>query len=241
MIDPDTGQPQRNPTDVDIDLSTRCSRSDATRPTLLRSSQQCWGPPAWSDSQRATRIGPTTSGSEQHAATSAVWPTVDCTVVAVYATFLNRAFDQVLMDCALHNAGVTFVLDRAGVTGDDGPSHNGMWDMAMLGVVPGLHLAAPRDESTLRRALRESIAISDAPSVVRFAKGALGPDIPAVRAQGGVDVLFDHDQDEVDVLVVAIGSFCSVALDVAATTRSGSRPVSSTHGGRYRSPRTSSR
>ena len=105
------------------------------------------------------------------------------------------------------------------VTGDDGPSHNGMWDMAMLGIVPGLHLAAPRDESTLRRALRESIAISDAPSVVRFAKGALGPDIPSVRAQGGVDVLFDHDQDEVDVLIVAIGSFCSVALDVAARLR----------------------
>ena len=101
--------------------------------------------------------------------------------MAVYATFLNRAFDQVLMDCALHNAGVTFVLDRAGVTGDDGPSHNGMWDMAMLGVVPGLHLAAPRDESTLRRALRESIAISDAPSVVRFARPSVRTSCPCAR------------------------------------------------------------
>ena len=159
--------------------------------------------------------------AEQHAATSAAGLAFGGLhpVVAVYATFLNRAFDQVVMDCALHNAGVTFVLDRAGVTGDDGPSHNGMWDMAMLSVVPGLHLAAPRDESTLRRALRESVVISDAPSVVRFPKGALGPDIPSVRAQGGVDVLFEHDQDEVDVLIVAIGSFCALALDVGARLR----------------------
>ena len=113
--------------------------------------------------------------AEQHAATSAAGMAFGGLhpVVAVYATFLNRAFDQVLMDVALHKAGVTFVLDRAGLTGDDGASHNGMWDMAMLGVVPGLRLAAPRDEETLRDALRAAVDVDDAPTVVRYPKGAL--------------------------------------------------------------------
>ncbi len=77
--------------------------------------------------------------AEQHAATSAAGLAIGGLhpVVAVYATFLNRAFDQVLMDVALHKCGVTFVLDRSGVTGDDGASHNGMWDMSVLQVVPG--------------------------------------------------------------------------------------------------------
>src|SRR3954469_2107793 len=110
-------------------------------------------------------------------------------VVAVYATFLNRAFDQVLMDCALHRAGVTFVLDRAGVTGTDGPSHNGMWDMAILQVVPGLRLAAPRDGATLREELREAVGVNDAPTVLRFPTGAVTVDLPAVERRGGVDLL----------------------------------------------------
>ena len=223
VIDPDTGQPltQSGPTWTSIfaDEMLQIGRDETD---VVAITAAMLGPTglerfAASYPDRTYDVGI----AEQHAATSAAGLAYGGLhpVVAVYATFLNRAFDQVLMDCALHNAGVTFVLDRAGVTGDDGPSHNGMWDMAVLGVVPGLHLAAPRDESTLRRALRESIAISDAPSVVRFAKGALGPDIPSVRAQEGVDILFDHDQDEVDVLIVAIGSFCSVALDVAARLR----------------------
>ena len=110
-------------------------------------------------------------------------------VVAVYATFLNRAFDQVLMDVALHRAGVTIVLDRAGVTGDDGASHNGMWDLSMLGLVPGVRVAAPRDEETLRRALREAVAVSDGPTVVRFPKGRLAEPLPAVGDSDGVDLL----------------------------------------------------
>ena len=110
-------------------------------------------------------------------------------VVAVYATFLNRAFDQVLMDVALHRCGVTFCLDRSGVTGPDGASHHGMWDLAVLQVVPGLRFAAPRDAVTLREELREAIAVNDAPTVLRYPTGAVGPDLPALERVGGVDVM----------------------------------------------------
>src|SRR6476619_7706022 len=120
--------------------------------------------------------------ADQHAATAAAGLAMGGLhpVVAVYATFLNRAFDQVLMDCALHRCGVTFVLDRAGVTGTDGPSHNGMWDMSILQVVPGLRLAAPRDATRLRELLNEAVDVVDAPTVVRFPKGPPPDDIPAV-------------------------------------------------------------
>lgn len=153
--------------------------------------------------------------AEQHAVTSAAGLAFGGMhpVVALYATFLNRAFDQVLMDCALHHAGVTFVLDRAGVTGDDGASHNGMWDLSMLQIVPGLRMAAPRDETTLREELREAVAVSDAPTVVRFPKGALGPDIPSTRRLQGLDVLAETGNG--DVLVVSVGSFATIALEVA--------------------------
>jgi len=157
--------------------------------------------------------------AEQHAATSAAGMAFAGLhpVVALYATFLNRAFDQVLMDCALHRAGVTFVLDRAGVTGDDGASHNGMWDLAMLQVVPGLRIAAPRDERTLRRLLREAVSVEDAPTVVRFPKGALGPSIRAISTGDGYDVL--ARSGESDVLVIAIGSFAAIGIDVSERLR----------------------
>ena len=178
--------------------------------------------------------------AEQHALTSAaglasagMHP-----VVALYATFLNRAFDQLLMDVALHRLAVTVVLDRAGVTGDDGASHNGMWDLAMLGMVPGLRLAAPRDEATLRTALREALDHADGPTVVRFPKTPLGPDLPVRRRSGGVDILAEsaaesgseHGADAssagaagsvdtepngptaVDVLLVAVGATASDVL-----------------------------
>ncbi len=153
--------------------------------------------------------------AEQHAVTSAAGLAFGGLhpVVAVYATFLGRAFDQVLMDCALHRAGVTFVLDRAGVTGTDGASHNGMWDMAMLQQVPGLRLAAPRDGARLSDELREAVAVDDAPTVVRFPKGAVPADVPAVRRQGGVDVLAEPEAP--DVLIVAVGTMATVCLDVA--------------------------
>jgi 1-deoxy-D-xylulose-5-phosphate synthase len=153
--------------------------------------------------------------AEQHATTSAAGMAYGGLhpVVALYATFLNRAFDQVLMDCALHRAGVTFVLDRAGITGDDGASHNGMWDMSMLQIVPGLRIAAPRDEDTLRAALREAVAVADAPTVVRFPKGALGPAIRAVRAVDGYDVLAESGAP--DVVIVSVGAFAPLCIDVA--------------------------
>jgi 1-deoxy-D-xylulose-5-phosphate synthase len=153
--------------------------------------------------------------AEQHAVTSAAGLAYGGMhpVVALYATFLNRAFDQVLMDCALHRAGVTFVLDRAGVTGDDGASHNGMWDMSMLQVVPGLRMAAPRDAVTLRAELREAVAVSDAPTVVRFPKGALGPEVPAQRTIGPLDVIAESGDG--DVLLVSVGAFATIALEVA--------------------------
>jgi 1-deoxy-D-xylulose-5-phosphate synthase len=129
--------------------------------------------------------------AEQHAAVSAAGLATGGLhpVVAVYATFLNRAFDQVLMDVALHGCGVTFVLDRAGVTGSDGASHNGMWDMSILQVVPSLRIAAPRDADQVRAQLREAVAVDDAPTVVRYSKGAVGPAVPAVGRIGGMDVL----------------------------------------------------
>ncbi|TWE12951.1 1-deoxy-D-xylulose-5-phosphate synthase [Rudaeicoccus suwonensis] len=134
-------------------------------------------------------------------------------VVAVYATFLNRAFDQLLMDAALHHAGVTFVLDRAGVTGSDGPSHNGMWDISICSIVPGLRLAAPRDGEQVRLQLREAVEVDDAPTVLRFPKGDVGDPLSAVRQHGAVDVL--HDAEQPDVLLVGVGSMCPTALGVA--------------------------
>jgi 1-deoxy-D-xylulose-5-phosphate synthase len=153
--------------------------------------------------------------AEQHALTSAAGLAMGGLhpVVAVYSTFLNRAFDQLLMDVALHRQPVTLVLDRAGVTGDDGASHNGMWDMSILSVVPGLALAAPRDEATLREALREAVAVTDGPTVVRFPKGSLPPDLPALERRGPVDVLRHGARP--DVLVVAVGSLVGTCLAAA--------------------------
>ncbi|MEU5634980.1 1-deoxy-D-xylulose-5-phosphate synthase [Streptomyces rishiriensis] len=155
--------------------------------------------------------------AEQHAAVSAAGLAAGGVhpVFAVYATFLNRAFDQVLMDVALHKCGVTFVLDRAGVTGTDGASHNGMWDMSILQVVPGLRLAAPRDADQVRAQLREAVEVDDAPTVVRFSKGAVGPAVPAVGRVGAMDVLRDSGTDTPDVLLVSVGALAPMCLEIA--------------------------
>jgi 1-deoxy-D-xylulose-5-phosphate synthase len=157
--------------------------------------------------------------AEQHAATSATGLAMGGMhpVVAVYATFLNRCFDQVLMDAALHRQGVTFALDRAGVTGDDGASHNGMWDLSILQVVPGLRLAVPRDATRLREQLREAVAVDDAPTVVRYPKGECPEEIPAVGRVGGMDVLRratagGHSED---LLLVAVGPMAGTCCEVA--------------------------
>ena len=153
--------------------------------------------------------------AEQHAVTSAaglayagVHP-----VIAIYSTFLNRAFDQLLLDVALHNAGVTFVLDRAGITGDDGPSHHGIWDLALTGIVPHMHVGAPRDGARVKELLRQCIAIDNAPSMIRFPKGAIPADIPALERVDGIDIL--HRGDTNQVLVISIGSMAAMALEVA--------------------------
>ncbi|MGL5405298.1 MAG: 1-deoxy-D-xylulose-5-phosphate synthase [Propionibacteriaceae bacterium] len=151
--------------------------------------------------------------AEQHAVTSAAGLAMAGIhpVVAVYSTFLNRAFDQIVMDVALHKVGVTFVLDRAGVTGTDGASHNGVWDTSMLGMVPGLQLAAPRDELRLREALNHAVTVTDAPTVIRYCKEPLPPQLAAINSYHGVDVI--HGDQDAEVLIVAYGPF--VALGVA--------------------------
>ncbi|MEU6341800.1 1-deoxy-D-xylulose-5-phosphate synthase [Streptomyces sp. NPDC046977] len=166
--------------------------------------------------------------AEQHAAVSAAGLATGGLhpVVAVYATFLNRAFDQVLMDVALHKCGVTFVLDRAGITGTDGASHNGMWDLSILQVVPGLRIAAPRDADQVRAQLREAVEIDDAPTVVRYSKGAVGPAVKAVGRVGGMDVLREAttrtdepagetDAPAHDVLLVSVGALAPMCLEIA--------------------------
>jgi 1-deoxy-D-xylulose-5-phosphate synthase len=136
-------------------------------------------------------------------------------VVAVYATFLNRAFDQLLMDAGLHKAGVTVVLDRAGVTGPDGASHNGMWDMTICSVVPGLRLAAPRDGDQVRKLLREAVDVSDGPTVLRFPKGAVADPVARVRQLGSLDVLCETGPGAVDLLIVGVGAMAPTAVSVA--------------------------
>ncbi|WP_430592885.1 1-deoxy-D-xylulose-5-phosphate synthase [Humidisolicoccus flavus] len=218
-IDPITGEPLATSdsaswTSVFADALVDEARKDPRvigitaamlRPTGLDKLQQ-WAP------ERVLDVGI----AEQHAVTSAAGLAFGGLhpVVALYSTFMNRAFDQVLMDVGLHKAGVTFVLDRAGVTGPDGPSHHGMWDLALLHIVPGIRIAAPRDAVRLREELGEALAIHDAPTVVRFPKGKAVEEIPALRRLGdGVDVLAENGAP--DVLIVAIGSFAPMALDVA--------------------------
>ena len=160
--------------------------------------------------------------AEQHAMTSAAGLAMGGMhpVVAIYSTFLNRAFDQIMMDVALHKLPVTMVLDRAGITGSDGASHNGMWDLSMLNIVPGIRVAAPRDATRLREELGEALDVDDGPTAIRFPKGDVGEDIPALERRGsgvsGIDVLavaapgLNHD-----VLLVGVGAFVSMALAVA--------------------------
>jgi len=157
--------------------------------------------------------------AEQHAVTSAAGLSYAGMhpVIAIYSTFLNRAFDQLLLDVALHNAGVTFVLDRSGITGDDGPSHHGIWDLALTGIVPNMHVGAPRDGARLKEILRQSVAIQNAPSMIRFPKGAVPADIPALERISGTDIL--HRGANKQVLLVSVGSMASMAMEVASLAK----------------------
>ena len=164
--------------------------------------------------------------AEQHAVTTAAGLAYGGLhpVVALYATFMNRAYDQLLMDVALHRAGVTFVLDRAGITGNDGPSHNGVWDLAALQLVPGIRIAAPRDAATLADLLAEAVAVDDAPTVLRYPKGSVADEIPALRRlDDGLEVLRASSTEvdggaaihRTDVLFVTVGPMARIALDAA--------------------------
>ena len=157
--------------------------------------------------------------AEQHAVTSAAGLSYAGMhpVIAIYSTFLNRAFDQLLLDVALHNAGVTFVLDRSGITGDDGPSHHGIWDLALTGIVPNMHVGAPRDGARLKEILRQSVAIQNAPSMIRFPKGAVPADIPALERISGADIL--HRGENKQVLLISVGSMASMAMEVAGLAK----------------------
>jgi 1-deoxy-D-xylulose-5-phosphate synthase len=158
--------------------------------------------------------------AEQHAVTSAAGMAYAGMhpVIAIYSTFLNRAFDQLLLDVALHKAGVTFVLDRAGITGDDGPSHHGIWDLALTGIVPNMHVGAPRDGARLKEILRACVEISNAPSMLRFPKGAVPTDIPALERIDGIDVLYRGAAPQ--VLIISIGSMAGMAIEVASLAKS---------------------
>jgi 1-deoxy-D-xylulose-5-phosphate synthase len=216
-FDPDTGVPVSVPprswTDVFSDALVAAGKR---RPDVVAITAAMLGPTgldafAAAYPDRCFDVGI----AEQHAVTSAAGMAMAGLhpVVAVYATFLNRAFDQVLLDVALHKCGVTFVLDRAGVTGEDGASHNGMWDMSILQVVPGLRLAAPRDPARVVELLDESLEVDDAPTVVRFPKGKASDEVPAIDRIGGCDVLARSGGP--DVLLVAVGAMAGVGVDAA--------------------------
>jgi 1-deoxy-D-xylulose-5-phosphate synthase len=219
-IDPCTGEPAASPgTTWTSVFSEELVRIGEVRQDIVAITAAMLGPTgldafAAAFPQRCFDVGI----AEQHAVTSAAGLAMAGLhpVVAVYSTFLNRAFDQLLMDVALHRQPVTVVLDRAGITGEDGASHNGMWDLSILGVVPGIRVAAPRDADALREQFAEAVAVSDGPTAVRFPKGKVPPPVPAVERVGGADLLRrpaageDHD-----VLLVGVGAFAGLALDAA--------------------------
>jgi len=218
VVDPETGQPLsksgKSWTSVFADELVKIG---SERKDIVAITAAMMGPTGLDKFQRSFPDRTFDVGiAEQHATTAAAGMAYAGLhpVFAVYSTFLNRAFDQLLLDVALHKAGVTFVLDRAGITGDDGPSHNGIWDLALTGIVPTLHVAAPRDGQQLRETLREAIEISDAPSLIRFPKGAVNPDIPAFERRDGVDVLYRGES--ADILLVSVGAFAGIAVEAAA-------------------------
>ena len=218
IVDPETGTPvnasKTSWTDV---FSEELVEIGGKRPDIVAITAAMLGPTGLDEFQKAFPERTIDVGiAEQHAVTSAAGMAYTGLhpVVAVYSTFLNRAFDQLLLDVALHGAGVTFVLDRAGVTGDDGPSHHGIWDLALTGIVPTLAVAAPRDGARLRQALAEALDINDRPTLLRFPKGAVHSDIPAFESRDGIDVLYRGES--ADVLLVSIGAMAPLAVEAAS-------------------------
>lgn len=218
IVDPETGEPiAKSGTSWTQVFSDELVRIGHKREDIVAITAAMLGPTGLDAFQKQFPERTIDVGiAEQHAVTSAAGMAFTGLhpVVALYSTFLNRAFDQVLLDVALHKAGVTFVLDRSGITGDDGPSHNGMWDLALTGIIPTLHVAAPRDGARLKETLNEAVAISDAPSLVRFPKGAVIEDIPAFERRDGIDVLYRGES--ADVLLVSVGALAHVAVEAAS-------------------------
>ncbi|MEY4877727.1 MAG: hypothetical protein RIR72_142 [Actinomycetota bacterium] len=218
VIDPESGEPlAKSGTSWTKVFAQELVEIGKTREDIVAITAAMLGPTGLDQFQAAYPERTIDVGiAEQHAVTSAAGLAFTGLhpVVAVYSTFLNRAFDQLLLDVGLHKAGVTFVLDRAGVTGDDGPSHHGIWDLALTGIIPNAFVAAPRDGARLKESLAEAVAISDAPSIIRFPKGAIGKDLPAFERRGGLDVLYRGESS--DILLVSIGAMAPLAIDAAA-------------------------
>ena len=219
VIDPESGEPlAKSGTSWTKVFAQELVEIGKTREDIVAITAAMLGPTGLDQFQAAYPERTIDVGiAEQHAVTSAAglaFPGLH-PVVAVYSTFLNRAFDQMLLDVALHKAGVTFVLDRSGVTGDDGPSHHGIWDLALTGIVPTMHVAAPRDGARLKELLREAVEISDAPSMVRFPKGAVQEDIPAFERRDGIDVLYRGES--ADVLMISVGAMAAIAVEAASS------------------------
>ena len=218
VVDPETGKPVKksepNWTSV---FSDEIAAIGAEREDVVAITAAMLGPTGLEKFQKLFPKRTIDVGiAEQHATTAAAGMAFAGLhpVIALYSTFLNRAFDQLLLDVALHKAGVTFVLDRAGITGDDGPSHHGIWDLAIGGIVPTLRVAAPRDGARLKETLREAIDVRDAPTLIRFPKGAVGPDIPAFERRDGIDVLYRGES--ADVLLVSVGCMAAMSVEAAA-------------------------
>lgn len=219
VIDPESGEPlAKSATSWTKVFAQELVEIGKTRKDIVAITAAMLGPTGLDQFQAAYPERTIDVGiAEQHAVTSAAGLAFTGLhpVVAVYSTFLNRAFDQLLLDVALHKAGVTFVLDRSGVTGDDGPSHHGIWDLALTGIVPTMHVAAPRDGARLKELLREAVEISDAPSMVRFPKGAIQEDIPAFERRDGIDVLYRGES--ADVLMISVGAMAAIAVEAASS------------------------
>jgi 1-deoxy-D-xylulose-5-phosphate synthase len=217
VVDPETGAPRRTgPTTWTDVFGAEMAELAATRDDLVAITAAMLRPVgllklAQAFPGRVVDVGM----AEQHAVTTAAGLALGGMhpVVAVYATFFNRAFDQALMDVALHRLPVTFVLDRAGVTGEDGPSHHGMWDLSLLNLVPGIRVAAPRDAATLRAELREAVSDHIGPTALRFPKSAIGDDLPVVRRVDRMDVLAEGRRP--DVLLVSVGAMAEPCVRVA--------------------------
>jgi 1-deoxy-D-xylulose-5-phosphate synthase len=219
VIDPESGEPlAKSGTSWTKVFAQELVEIGKTRKDIVAITAAMLGPTGLDQFQAAYPERTIDVGiAEQHAVTSAAGLAFTGLhpVVAVYSTFLNRAFDQLLLDVALHKAGVTFVLDRSGVTGDDGPSHHGIWDLALTGIVPTMHVAAPRDGARLKELLREAVSINDAPSMVRFPKGVVQEDIPAFERRDGIDVLYRGES--ADVLMISVGAMAAIAVEAASS------------------------